>query len=651
MARENSFEESLSPDGRYRLLVEAITDYAIYMLDVNGLVSSWNAGARRFKGYEEAEILGEHFSRFYLEEDRRNGLPQHALDTAANEGRFEGEGWRVRKDGTRFWAHVVIDPIRDRIGHLIGYSKVTRDFTERKVSEDALRRSEDQFRLFVQAVTDYAIYTLDLEGRVTNWNAGAERIKGYRADEIMGQHFSRFYSEEDRKQGTPRMALETARREGRYEKEGWRIRKDGTRFWASVVIDAIRDKSGEVIGFAKITRDITERMEAQNALTQAREALLQSQKMEAIGQLTGGVAHDFNNLLTVIRSSIDLLRRPNLSEDRRRRYIDAIGETVTRGAKLTGQLLAFARRQALKPEVFDVARSIATISDMLATLGGARIRLETHVPEFETFYVNADRSQLDTALVNFALNARDAMNGEGRLSIAVQGLSNIPANHSHPAMRGDFVAISVSDTGSGIPPELLERIFEPFFTTKNVGKGTGLGLSQVFGFVKQSGGDVRVESTLGRGSKFTIFLPRVAAPQGADLAAESAQSLSDGNGVCVLIVEDNPTVGAFAAHTLNELNYDAVLADSADAALAELEKNPSRFDIVFSDVVMPSMSGLELGLEIRRRYPDLPVILTSGYSHVLASDTNHGFELLHKPYSLEEVSKVLSKVRRQRTAS
>lgn len=648
MGRDSRFEQSLTQDGRYRLLVEAVTDYAIYMLDRNGLVSSWNAGARRIKGYEEAEILGHHFSRFYAEEDRRKGLPQRALDIAARDGRFEGEGWRVRKDGGRFWAHVIIDPIRDSSGHLIGYSKIARDLTERKAADDALRHSEAQFRLLVQGVTDYAIYMLDREGRVTNWNAGAERIKGYRAEEIVGQHFSRFYSQEDRADGVPRRALETALREGRHEKEGWRIRKDGSRFWASVVIDAIRNDGGEVIAFAKITRDITERMEAQNALTQAREALLQSQKMEAIGQLTGGVAHDFNNLLTVIRSSIDLLRRPNLAEERRRRYIEAIAETVTRAAKLTGQLLAFARRQALKPEVFDVARSIATLSEMLATLGGARIRLETRVPEFEPFYVNADRSQLDTALVNIALNARDAMDGEGRLTIAVGGVPAIAPDRGHPAIKGDFVTIAVSDTGSGIAPDLMDRIFEPFFTTKSVGKGTGLGLSQVFGFAKQSGGDVRVDSTPGQGSTFTIYLPRVGAPEGAEIATAERDAAPDGNGVCVLVVEDNPTVGAFAAHTLMELNYDAVLADSADTALAELARDPARFDIVFSDVVMPGMSGVELGQEIRRLYPDLPVILTSGYSHVLAQDANHGFELLHKPYSLEEVSQVLSKVRRRR---
>ncbi len=570
---------------------------------------------------------------------------------AAREGRFESEGWRVRKDGAQFWAHVVIDPIRDSAGHLLGYSEITRDLTERKLADEALRHNEAQFRLLVQGVTDYAIYMLDPDGRVTNWNPGAQRIKGYRADEIVGQHFSRFYTEEDRQGGVPRHALETARREGRYEKEGWRIRKDGSRFWASVIIDAIRDDSGGVIGFAKITRDITERMEAQNALNQAREALMQSQKMEAIGQLTGGVAHDFNNLLTVIRSSIDLLRRPNLPEERRRRYIDAIGETVTRAAKLTGQLLAFARRQALKPEVFDVARSIATISEMLATLAGARIRLETDVPEFESFYVNADRSQLDTTLVNIALNARDAMDGEGRLSIAVRGVTNIGPTRAHPAIKGELVAIAVSDTGSGIAPDLLDRIFEPFFTTKGVGKGTGLGLSQVFGFVKQSGGDIRVESTPGRGSTFTIYLPRVDAPRDSDIVAEGLQVPADGGGVCVLVVEDNPTVGAFATHTLKELNYDAVLADNAEGALAELAKDADRFDIVFSDVVMPGMSGVELGQEIRRRYPGLPVVLTSGYSHVLAQDANHGFELLHKPYSLEEVSRVLSKVRRRRTAT
>ena len=307
--QEDRFAASQTDEGRYRLLVEAVTDYAIYMLDETGVVTSWNPGARRFKGYEAGEIIGQHFSRFYTPQDREIGLPARALATAAREGKFEGEGWRVRKDGTHFWAHVVIDPVRSPSGELIGFAKITRDLTERRKSEATLRSSEEQFRLLIQAVTDYAIYMLDAGGHVASWNQGAQRIKGYLPDEIIGQHFSRFYTPDERARGEPERALQTAIREGRYEKEGFRVRKDGSVFNAHVVIDPIRNPQGEVIGFAKITRDITERVKNQRDLEQAREALFQSQKMDAIGQLTGGVAHDFNNLLMAILGSLELAKK------------------------------------------------------------------------------------------------------------------------------------------------------------------------------------------------------------------------------------------------------------------------------------------------------------------------------------------------------
>ena len=383
-------------------------------------------------------------------------------------------------------------------------------------------------------------------------------------------------------------------------------------------------------------------LERSGQLMKAEETLRQSQKLEAIGQLTGGVAHDFNNLLTVIRGSVDLLRRDNLTEEKRRTYIDAIGTTADRATNLTRQLLAFARRQALTPELIDTGVSLTELATMIGTLTGSRITLHTQVPDYPC-YTMADRALLDTAIVNMAINARDAMEGAGTLTIATGPVSGIPGVRGHSPVAGDYIAVTVADTGSGIAEDDLIRIFEPFFTTKPVGQGTGLGLSQVFGFAKQSGGDIRVDSEVGRGTTFTLYLPRIYPNPNELLSDDALPERVDGDGICVLVVEDNEPVGAFATQALKELGYDSILAPNAEQALAELAKDCSRFHLVFSDVVMPGMSGLELGAEIRKLYPSVPVILTSGYSHVLAQNGTYGFELLHKPYSVEQLSRVLRK--------
>ncbi|MET0222082.1 MAG: PAS domain-containing protein, partial [Tardiphaga sp.] len=367
---------------------------------------------------------------------------------------------------------------------------------------------------------------------------------------------------------------------------------------------------------------------------QLEEQLRQSQKMEAIGQLTGGVAHDFNNLLTVIRSSADLLKRPDLPEERRLRYVEAIAGTVDRAAKLTAQLLAFSRRQALKPDVFDAGQAIELILDMLHTLTGSRVQVALRLPA-QPCYVCADRNQFENAIVNLTANARDAMDGDGEITIAAQAVAAIPAHRGHPAaVVGDFLALSLTDSGSGIRAADLDKIFEPFFTTKDVGHGTGLGLSQVIGFAKQSGGDVMVKSEVGVGTTFTLYLPRVA--DGLQAQPQTAPEFAaDGNDIRVLLVEDNAEIGQFASQALAELGYRTLLVADAPTALAELAAGSDRFDVVFSDVVMPGMNGIELGQQIVQLYPDLPVVLTSGYSHALAQTGSAGFELLHKPYSVE----------------
>ena len=388
-------------------------------------------------------------------------------------------------------------------------------------------------------------------------------------------------------------------------------------------------------------RNVTAEKTTAAILQDAQEQLRQAQKMEAVGQLTGGVAHDFNNLLTVIRSSVDLLMRPNIKEERRQRYIEAISETTTRATKLTSQLLSFSRRQALMPKVFDVALDVEAVRNLVGSLTGSRIDIHTQILG-ERMFVNADPSQFDTAIVNLSVNARDAMNGEGRITISVAPAKKIPAVRAQAAVKGEFIAVSIADTGSGIARSDLDRIFEPFFTTKGIGHGTGLGLSQVIGFAKQSGGEVTVDSELGFGTTFTLYLPRVAQP-GADERSDSDEPLIDGDGMRILIVEDNADVGSFATQALKELGYVTDWTPDAAAALALLDARPGNFDVVFSNVVMPGMNGIELGHEIRRRHPGLPVVLASGYSHVLAQNGSYGFELLHKPYSIEQLSRILRK--------
>jgi two-component system NtrC family sensor kinase len=376
---------------------------------------------------------------------------------------------------------------------------------------------------------------------------------------------------------------------------------------------------------------------------EAEEALKHGQRLEALGQLTGGVAHDFNNLLTVIRASADLLRRPHLSEERRLRYIDAISDTVGRAAKLTAQLLAFARRQTLRPERFEVGQCVKTLSEMIGTLTGSPIEIVTRLPE-EPCFINADAGQFETALINMAVNARDAMGGEGRLTITVRAVAELPGPAAQPESPHGYVAVSVEDTGVGIPQERFGRIFEPFFTTKEVGQGTGLGLPQVFGFTRQSGGEVMVTSEVGQGSRFTLYLPRVPGDDRLQaLPVEDAPPVS-GHGMSVLVVEDNIEVGAFARDALTELGYAVTLVGNAMDALAELTRNPETYDVVFTDVVMPGMTGIDLAKEIRHRHFDLPVVLTSGFSHVLSQHGSDGFELLQKPYSIAQLTGVLHKV-------
>jgi PAS domain S-box-containing protein len=633
---------------RFRLLVESVTDYAIYMLDAKGNVTSWNPGAQRFKGYLSHEIIGQHFSRFYTEEDRAVDLPRRALQTADQEGRFEHEGWRVRKDGTRFWAHVIIDPIRDAsTGTLIGFAKITRDMTERKLAQESLRRSEERFRLLVQGVTDYALYMLDPDGCITNWNTGAQRIKGYSEDEIVGQHFSRFYPPEDQEAGLPARSLETAAREGRFEKEAWRVRKDGTRFWAGVVIDPIFAPDGTLLGYAKITRDLTERREAQIALEQARAALFQAQKMEAIGQLTGGIAHDFNNLLTVIVNGLDLLSR-RIQDPKDIKIVEGMHRAAERGQSLNRQLLTFARRQPLTPVIANPNAVIKGFETVLRRACGELITVDITLAS-SVRSIEVDVPQFEAALLNLVVNARDAMPEGGKIMISSR---NVTLDQERANMLGlqpgGYVALTVGDSGPGIPEDVRTRVFEPFFTTKEVGKGTGLGLSQVYGFVTQSGGQVELDTESGKGTRVHLFIPTIPGGGGEDndeREGEAAQPPRQSLGT-VLIVEDEPDVLEMAIQIFESLGYDVLSASNARAALDVL-KQEEQIDVLFSDIVMPGgMNGVELAQEARRMRPALKLLLASGYPmSALDHPELKEISFISKPYRWTELDERLRALR------
>ncbi|HEU4654274.1 MAG TPA: PAS domain S-box protein [Steroidobacteraceae bacterium] len=510
------------------------------------------------------------------------------------------------------------------------------DELEQRVAERtaALRKSELQFQQLVSGITDYAIYMIDRTGHIVSWNAGAERIKGYRADEIIGKHFSSFYTEEDRAADMPAYALETAERQGKYEAEAWRVRKDGTRFWANVLIDPIRGPDGQIIGFAKITRDMTERRAMQ-------EQLNQSQKMEAIGQLTGGVAHDFNNLLTVVLGNLETIQRHSPeSDERTKRAIDQAMRGAQRAATLTQQLLAFARRQPLDPKPTDVNRLIRGLSELIRRTLSENIQIETHLAA-DLWRVEADPHQLENALLNLAVNARDAMPKGGTLIVETQNATidrgSLPFADFEP---GDYVAISVIDTGTGMSAEVMAHAFDPFFTTKPIGQGTGLGLSQVFGFVRQSGGHIKLYSEVDQGTTVKIYLPRLA--RESDKSEPEAPLVVPGarDHETILVVEDDEDVRSYSAGSLRDLGFTVLEANDGPSALRMLEVHPE-IQLLFTDVGLPGINGRQLVDAARGIRPDLHVLFTSGYARsaiVHQGRLDAGVQLLTKPFTRAQLA-------------
>jgi PAS domain S-box-containing protein len=502
----------------------------------------------------------------------------------------------------------------------------------------AVSETEEQFRLLVQGVKDYAIYMLDTEGRVASWNAGAERIKGYTAGEIIGEHFSRFYVDEDVKAGKPQRALETALREGKFETETVRQRKDGTHFWAHVVIDPIYDEQGTHIGFAKITRDVTEKHKTEEELAQARVRLVQSQKMEAVGQLTGGIAHDFNNLLTAVIGSLSIVRRRVPDDPKITRLLDNAIQGAQRGATLTQRMLAFARRQDLKVAAIDLQDLVHGMSQLLGASIGSAIQIETHFP-LNLPPAKGDANQLELALLNLVVNARDAMPEGGRIIIFGRPEIVMPPNVLG-LESGQYVCLSVADTGLGMDEGTLARATEPFFTTKGVGRGTGLGLSMVLGVAEQSGGQLMLHSRKGEGTTAEMWLP--VAP--ADLLASSeldseTEPLAPVAPVTVLVVDDDPLVLMNTAAMLDDLGHQVLEASSGAQALRVLRR--SHVDVVITDQVMPNMTGTELIDAMKAEWPHLPVILATGYAE-LPSGTDPALAKLAKPYRQEMLARIIA---------
>jgi PAS domain S-box-containing protein len=668
-----------SPDGKPLRLVGAhidITDLVIaketlreseerFRLIANSApVPMWVSktdGTRAFANQAYLEFLGVPYEqalafdwRKILHPDDGARVVKESIAGEASLKPFALEARYRRADGQWRWMRSESQPRWDPAGKHIGFIGVAHDVTVAKEAEAELRRlnetlehrieertaqlqsSEAQMRTIIETSNQYQ-GLLDLDGNVVYANKTA--LAGIYAGlpDVAGKPFwdTPWFSATEGMRDVVHNAFKAALIGESVRAETRLYLPAGERFF-DFTMRPVFDQYGVVSNILLEAVDITERRRAE-------EALRQSQKMDAVGQLTGGVAHDFNNLLTIIRSATDFLRRRELGEDRRRRYIDAISDTVDRASKLTGQLLAFARRQPLTPKVFNVGAQVESIAQLIRPLMGGRIQIELDLCDTQCF-ATADVAQFETALVNLAVNARDAMAGEGNLSIRVGAVDAIATPHGHVIHSGRFVAISVTDNGSGIAADKLDAIFEPFFTTKDVGKGTGLGLSQALGFAKQSGGEIKVTSVLGKGSTFTIYLPEaegvVDGAKVADIGAEAAMS---GRGHCILVVEDNEDVGQFSTELLQDLGYAIKWVVNAREALAVLAEDELAFDLVFSDVIMPGMNGVELAAVIRERYPGLPVVLTSGYSSVLAENAHRGFELIQKPYSVEALSRTLRK--------
>ena len=629
----------------YELLVHSIVDYAIYMLDTEGHIVSWNKGAERILGYRPDEVIGEPVALFYPPAERRARRAEYELAMAARIGRHAEEGWRIRKNGQRFWAYVALDAIRDEHGELIGFAKVLRDMSDRRMAEEKLRESERRFRLFVNSVSDCTLCMLNVEGLVTEWNRGVRRITGFQAEDVVGRHCALFFAPEDVEAGVPRQLLEQARVEGKAAAECCHVRSDGSRFQASVIVDAVHDQSNRLLGFALVTRDVTERRDGERHLEEARAQLFQAQKIEALGQLTSGIAHDFNNLLQGIIGSLEVarLRAGQAALDDTVRFIDNAHHAADRAAALTHRLLAFARRQPLVTRSVDVRESILGMEQLLRQTIGESIALRLDFPR-EPCLVLCDPHHFESSLLNLAINARDAMRDGGLLTIAAGQVDNQDGQLRVPHLsRARHVAIVVSDNGCGMDEETLKRAMDPFFTTKPKDHGTGLGLSMVYGFAMQSGGTVRLRSEPGRGTTVTLYLP--VGPATADVAETlPARPRKLQGQPAILLVEDEPAVREPVALRLREMGFVVTEADNGFRGL-EILRSPQPLNLVIADVGLPGLNGRAMIDKAPPHRQGLRVLFTTGYadSWVLQQGPplGEGMDILTKPF---DMGALLSKI-------
>ena len=665
--REAKQLKSHSCDEReyFRELLEALPT-AVYTTDANGRITFFNQAAVELSG-RTPEIGSDQWCvtwRLYWPDGRAMAHDECPMARALREDRpIRGEeAIAERPDGTRVPFMPYPTPLHDAAGRLVGAVNMLVDLTARKEAEEALRllnetleqrveertrqltealtqlrESERRFRLFVGGVTDYAIYMLDTEGVITNWNSGADRIKGYQAQEIIGQHFSVFYTSEDRQDGLPQRALMIAARDGRFEADGWRVRKDRSRFWANAVIDAVHDERGVLIGFAKVTRDMTQRRAVE-------EQLRQSQKMEAVGQLTNGVAHDFNNLLATIIPNLELAQF-HFKEGRIGKYLEEAIRAAERGAQLTNQLLAFSRPQELITEPVDINQAVSEACEMLPRTLGPTIAIEAVLDE-NAWWAMTEPSQLELAILNLAINARDAMPGCGKLTISTQNIAHGNRTRLPDIDPGDYVIISVADTGTGMSEEVRRRAFEPFFTTKGMGKGTGLGLSMVYGFAKQTGGTITIDSEFGQGTTFRIYLPR--APHRSEAAEEAGDPsvYNAGPPSRILVVDDNSAVRTITAVMIRTLGHDVIEAAGGEHALDLLERD-RQFDLLIVDLAMPNMHGDEFAARARRLVPGVPTLFVTGYAE--PGRMRAEGDVLKKPFRRAQLAEKLRYILRNAT--